>query len=188
MKVILITGAPGTGKSTIAMHLAKKMGIYQLIGTDTIREILRKCLPEKNFPSLHTSAILFCDQAPENEDKNIYGFQKQAEDVLVGVQAVIDRSIKENKDLIIEGIHLIPGLVKPKEDVEIINIVITVEDNDQHMKQLSGQGKNRSAYKIDNLSKARKFQDYLVIKAKENNIKIIVNNQPLDQLFSQINI
>ncbi|MFH1849074.1 MAG: AAA family ATPase [archaeon] len=63
MIAILIAGAPGTGKSTVAQMLADRLGIHRVIGTDTIREIMRCCISSKKCPVLHTSAILA--SAPE---------------------------------------------------------------------------------------------------------------------------
>ena len=42
--IILISGTTGIGKSTIALMLAHRLNFQSLIGTDSIREILRKVL------------------------------------------------------------------------------------------------------------------------------------------------
>jgi 2-phosphoglycerate kinase len=172
MRIILIVGAPGSGKSTIARRLAEELGIYQLIGTDTIREILRQVIKKTDCPTLHTSAILACENAPPNEDKMVWGFIKQAEDVKPGIKAVLERSIKENKDVIIEGIHPIPGLIS---DNDFKQIVIKISSEKQHLKQLDAQGTHRSHYKIGNFKKARAFQDFLISEAKKFKATVIEN-------------
>ena len=170
---MLIAGAPGSGKSTLALALAKKLGIHQLIGTDTIREVLRSCINADKCPTLHTSAILACDLAPKGSDKMTWGFERQAIDVKPGIDAVIKRAEKEGKDLILEGIHLLPGLYKIDDNT--LHILLTVPDEEQHLKQLIGQGNSRSTYKVDNFRKARAFQDYLSNKAREHDVLIIKN-------------
>jgi len=172
-RVILVTGSPGSGKSTVAHALAKKLGIYHVIGTDTIREILRACISKEKCPTLHNSAIMLSDLAPHGEDKMIWGFKKQALDVKPGIDAVVKRSIKEGKDIILDGIHLIPGIIEKPKDAQYIHIVLKVTDEERHIKQLTGQAESRSSYKIENLQKARAFQDYLLNMAKENNALVL---------------
>ncbi|MFC2154448.1 AAA family ATPase [Candidatus Altiarchaeota archaeon] len=186
MNVIFVTGAPGSGKTSVSSELAKELSIHQLIGTDTIREILRNSVSKEDCPTLHTSAILCCDQTPSGEDEMIWGFEKQALDVKPGIEAVVKRSIKEGKDLILEGIHLIPGLVQLEdENVSFIHVVLSVASEDQHLKQLTGQGESRSSYKIENFKKARAFQEYLVEKAKEHGA-LVVDNDSINQIVAII--
>ncbi len=55
--VILLGGATGVGKSTIATMLASRLGITRVIPTDAIREVMRSMFTEDLFPSLHTSSF-----------------------------------------------------------------------------------------------------------------------------------
>ncbi|MFA7253072.1 MAG: AAA family ATPase [Patescibacteria group bacterium] len=64
MKSILITGAPGSGKTTLARNLAAELG-YQCFGTDIIREIARVFVPRSQNPWFHTSAIMAGKYAPK---------------------------------------------------------------------------------------------------------------------------
>lgn len=185
MKTILICGAPGTGKSSVAQKLARELGIHQVIGTDTIREVARSYSTKEERPSLYTSAILYSDQAPEGEDKMIWGFHKQAEDVAPGISAVLTRSEKEDKDVIIEGIHPIPQLFSETENKNYIFITLKVTLEEKHLTQLAGQGSERSSYKIENFKKARAFQDYLIQQAEKTNIHV-VENESLDQAVQTI--
>jgi len=42
--VILLSGTSGTGKSSLALLLAKKMGIQTVFSTDTIRHVMRNSI------------------------------------------------------------------------------------------------------------------------------------------------
>lgn len=186
IKIIFIAGAPGSGKSTIASLVAKKLGIHQAVSTDAIREILRSAIPKEKCPTLHTSAILACDDAPGGEDKMTWGFEEQARNVLPGIKAIVERSIKEKKDLILEGIHLIPGLVHiHNEDTLFRQFVLTVNSEEKHKIQLSGQGDSRSSYKISNFEKARAFQNLLIEKVHENKF-IMIENDNIEHVVDMI--
>ena len=39
--ILYVAGAPGTGKSTLAQALASRLGILNVVGTDSIREVMR---------------------------------------------------------------------------------------------------------------------------------------------------
>src|SRR5260370_41474512 len=61
--IILLGGATGVGKSTIATQLAARLGITRVISTDASREGLRAALSEKRIPtpsasSCHSDAAL----------------------------------------------------------------------------------------------------------------------------------
>ena len=55
--VILIGGATGVGKSTIATQLAARLGIVRVVATDAIREVMRSMLSPELMPTLHTSSF-----------------------------------------------------------------------------------------------------------------------------------
>src|SRR5204862_7751287 len=55
--IILIGGATGVGKSTVATQLAGRLGITRIIPTDAIREVMRAMFTEELMPTLHTSSF-----------------------------------------------------------------------------------------------------------------------------------
>src|SRR6266581_1952102 len=55
--VILIGGATGVGKSTIATQLAARLGIVRVVATDAIREVMRSMFSAELMPTLHTSSF-----------------------------------------------------------------------------------------------------------------------------------
>lgn len=182
MKAIIICGAPGTGKTTIALGLAQKYGIYQLIGTDTIREIARKYSSKEKTPSLYTSAILFSRQ----NAGPLWGFQKQAQDMKEGMTAVLHRSAKEDKDIILEGIHPIPGIFSfSHQDSQIFHIVLAVTSEIKHRLQISGQGSHRSEYKIDNFEKARAYQKFLLQQAALFHA-VVIENETIESTLEKL--
>ncbi|KRX01938.1 P-loop containing nucleoside triphosphate hydrolase [Pseudocohnilembus persalinus] len=53
--IILLGGTSGTGKSTAGSILAARFGISTVLSTDTIRQILRNFMDEKDYPPLFIS-------------------------------------------------------------------------------------------------------------------------------------
>src|SRR5437870_944926 len=104
--VLLVGGATGTGKSTVATEAAHRLGITRVTSTDFIRQTIRAFFSADFMPSVHTSSF-------EGEPL-LDGFFEQTRNVLVGVEAVIGRALAEGWSIVLEGVHLVPGLV-PRE-------------------------------------------------------------------------
>ncbi len=55
--VILVGGATGTGKSTVATEVAHRLGITRVTSTDFIRQTLRAFFSREFMPSVHESSF-----------------------------------------------------------------------------------------------------------------------------------
>ncbi len=110
--IILIGGATGTGKSTLAMELAYRLGVDWVTSTDMIRETMRAVVSPALLPGLHDHSfrgMLVGGQVLSNpRERVLAGFRQQAAQVAVGIKAVIERAIRERQHIIIEGTHLTP--------------------------------------------------------------------------------
>src|ERR671911_2474241 len=96
--LLLIGGATGTGKSTIATEAAHRLGITRVTSTDFIRQTMRAFFSEEFMPSVHYSsfeAAAGLREPDRAEDPVIAGFLEQTRNVLVGVRALIDRALEE---------------------------------------------------------------------------------------------
>ena len=154
--IIYIGGASGTGKSVMATFLAGRLGINKITGTDTIREIMRLVFKRNLLPSLHNSSIKAGIGMPKTLDKSnrlIGGFCLQAQQVSVGVKAVVDRAVKEKTSMIIEGIHLLPYMQQIlKEGTKRayhIPITLSLMNEKHHKDRFFERGKNNELRKID---------------------------------------
>ena len=116
--VILIGGATGVGKSTIATQLAARLGIVRFVATDAIREVMRSMFSPELMPTLHTSSFeadaALREPPTRSADPLIVGFREQTAAVAVGIDALIERAALEGTSIIIEGAHVVPGVLRPR--------------------------------------------------------------------------
>ena len=198
--IILIGGATGVGKSTVATQLAARLGITRIIPTDAIREVMRSMFSEELMPTLHTSSFdadhLVRHPLPRNADPVIVGYREQSAAVAVGAQALIRRAVTESTDLILEGAHLVPGFVEsppwapPWEDKAVlVPIIITVDDEDVHRshfflrEQEAGQ-RNVERY-LRHFGDIRKVQKYIRSAAHQHDAPVI-SSYSLDATLTSV--
>ena len=106
--VIVLTGAPGVGKSTLATRLAVRLEITRLVTSDAIREVLRTVVPDSVLPELHESTFELIE--PERTEP-FARFDRQCAAVGNAMVAVASRLCTENRSMIAEGVHLPPGVL-----------------------------------------------------------------------------
>ena len=191
--IILIGGATGVGKSTIASQLAGRLGITRVVSTDAVREVLRSALTAEMFPTLYESSFE-ADKAvrqpiPHSAVRLIIGFREQAAAVAVGAQALIDRAIKENTDLILEGAHLVPGFLQSVESDEavIVPLLVTVDDEDLHRSHFYWRSRDprpKERY-LHGFKKIRRLQKYMISSALIRGVPR-VSHYDLDATLSQM--
>lgn len=194
--VVLIGGATGVGKSTIATQLAVRLGIVRVIGSDAVREVMRAMLTRELMPTLYTSSFeadaALREPPPRTADKVIVGFREQTAAVSVGVEALLERAALEGSGAVIEGAHVVPGFFDPKpyEDrILIVPVVITVEDEELHRvhfvaRSLDAAGRPSERY-IQALANIRKVQKYIKSQALSHGVPVIPNYS-LDQAISAV--
>ncbi len=181
--VVLIGGATGVGKSTVASQLASRLGITRVIPTDAVREVMRGMLTEELMPTLHTSSFTaetsITQPLPRAADKAIIGFREQVQVVAVGINALIRRAIVEKTDVIIEGAHCCPGFVDiPKPDEAVTaHMVIAIESERLHRSHFafrSREGGRRPAeHYLRHFSNIRKIQRYIRNLALRTGVAVI---------------
>ncbi|MFW5928137.1 MAG: AAA family ATPase, partial [Thermoplasmatota archaeon] len=180
--LILIGGGPGVGKSTLSSELGHRLGINRIVGGDTVREIMRTMLSYELVPPLHESTFMTDKivKAPFVSNKLIHGYDQQVKLVNVGINAVIDRGIKEGLNSIINGVHIVPGYLDldKKDCCYIFQYILEVPDLDEHIERFKtraeGSHRDPSRY-IDRINKIREIQEYTIQQAKEHDAKVIKN-------------
>lgn len=111
--IILIGGAPTAGKSEMAKLLSNYFKI-PWISTDQIRDMIREVSNKKTLPKLHNSQgydaekFLTTFSAKEIVKMEI----EQGESIWPAVKKLINEDYNWEEGFIIEGVHLIPKLIK----------------------------------------------------------------------------
>lgn len=181
--VIVVGGATGVGKSTLATQLAARLGITRVIPTDAIREIMRSMFTEEFMPTLHTPSFdaerLVRHPLPKSADPVIIGFREQCMAVGVAVQALIRRAVVEGTDLILEGAHLVPGSIQPGDfpEAAVVHFMVTADDEELHrahflMRAHESRGRPADRY-FEFFDNIRDIQRYLKLLAHEHEVPVI---------------
>jgi 2-phosphoglycerate kinase len=184
--IILVGGATGTGKSTIATEVAYRLGITRVTSTDFVRQTMRALFSPELMPTIHHSSFdagTPLHSAEEEEvDPLIHGFLDQTRHVLVGVKAAIDRALEEGWSMVLEGVHLVPGMLPPIENALVVQCVIAIENEEAHanhfwMRDLASDGMRALDKYLEKLSDIRYLQDYIVDRARGHQVPVIDNRQ-----------
>src|SRR5437763_10175237 len=132
--MVFIGGATGTGKSTVATELAYRFGITRVTSTDFVRQTMRAFFSNDFMPSIHQSSFEAGDAFPDADDPLEFGLLQQARNVLVGVRASSERALEEGWSLVLEGVHLVPGMVElPRPDLAVsVFVVLSIDDVEEH--------------------------------------------------------
>ena len=197
--IILIGGASGVGTSSMAFELANRLRLKNLISTDMIREVMRKIVSKELSPVIHKSSFDAYEaiRTPSIRiDSVIEGFISHVDVVNVGIEAIIERSVKEGISTIIEGVHVVPGFIRKDlmENNNIIMFTLTVDDDEAHKQRFYSRCRQpwvkRSLERyMDNFETIRKTQNFLVDQAKIHDTRIINNvdiNETIDIMVNDI--
>ncbi len=185
--LLLIGGTTGTGKSTIATEAAHRLGITRVTSTDFIRQTMRAFFSEEFMPSVHYSSFearLALTRAEEEEsgDAAILGFLDQTRNVLVGAQAALERAATERWSMVLEGVHLVPGMVTANvPGALVVQCIVAIEDENLHrshfwVRDFATEGLRPLEKYLDALPQIREIQDFLVERARRYDVPVIMND------------
>jgi 2-phosphoglycerate kinase len=194
--LLLVGGATGTGKSTIATEAAHRLGITRVTSTDFIRQTMRAFFSQEFMPSVHFSSFearLALTRAEEEEsgDAAILGFLDQTRNVLVGVEAALERAATERWSTVLEGVHLVPGMLATDyPGAFVVQCMVAIEDENLHrshfwVRDYATEGLRPLEKYLDSLPQIRQIQEYLVERARRYDVPVIVNDS-LDRAIGEV--
>ena len=182
--IVLIGGATGTGKSTVATEVAYRLGVTRVTSTDFVRQTLRAFFSPEFMPSIHYSSFeagrALRSAEAEEVDPLLHGFLDQTRNVLVGVNAAIERSLAEGWSTVLEGVHLVPGMTAPIADALVVQCVLAIQSEDAHashfwIRDIASEGARALDKYLDHLGDIRYLQDYIVERAGREDVPVIWN-------------
>jgi 2-phosphoglycerate kinase len=184
--IVLIGGATGTGKSTVATEVAYRLGITRVTSTDFVRQTMRALFTPEFLPAIHMSSFDAGKALPTAQEKEIdpllHGFLEQTRHVLVGVQAAIERSLEEGWSMVLEGVHLVPGMLPRQiEGALAVECVISIESEETHaghfwIRDMSSDGVRPLDKYLDRIGDIRYLQDFIVERAQVEGVPVIENS------------
>lgn len=197
--IILMGGSSGVGTSSMAFELANRLRLKNIISTDMIREVMRKVVSKELSPVIHKSSFNAYESIKNPSvkmDRVIEGFITHADVVNVGIEAIIERSIKEGISTIIEGVHVVPGFISKDllENNNIIMFTLMIENEESHKQRFYSRCtqpwvKRSLGNYMENFESIRKTQNFLVEQAKIYDSHIINNidiNETIDLMVNNI--
>lgn len=195
--LILIGGAAGTGKSTVATELAYRLGVRKVTSTDIVRETMRTVLPAEVIPGLHDHSfrgILQGGQVlSDPRERVLAGFRQQAHQVEVGIRAVIRRTLKERSHMILEGVHLMPPfaqLLPPDAPLFAAGVILALPVEKKHRRRFIRRAAREperlpSAY-LDAFQSVRWIHDDLLHMVDEHDALVLDNTRDLKRTLNDL--
>ncbi len=183
--ILLIGGATGTGKSSVATEVAYRLGITRVTSTDFIRQTMRALFSKEFMPSIHHSSFEAGEaglaSGAETGDPVVLGFLDQTRNVLVGVRAVIDRALQEGWSMVLEGVHLVPGMLPPIEGALAVHCVLEIESEEVHaghfwVRDSASEGLRPVQRYLDALRDIRSVQAAIVERAGRTGVPVVENS------------
>ena len=183
--IVLVGGTTGTGKSTVATEVAHRLGITRVTSTDFVRQTIRAFFSADFMPTIHYSSFEAWKGLREPDqasDPVVAGFLEQTRHVMVGLRASIERAIEEGWSTVLEGIHLVPGVLPPIEGALVVQCVLASESAEEHsthflIRDLATEGIRRHEKYVDHINEIRRIQEHIVGRATRLGVPVIENRR-----------
>jgi 2-phosphoglycerate kinase len=196
--IVLVGGPTGAGKSTIATRLGARLGFTRIVPTDAVREVMRNVFAAQLMPTLYVSSFqahtVLRAPVPEDHDPVVVGFRQQAEAVAVGLIGLIDRAVRERTDVIVEGVHLLPGLFGSlsqdwSKEAVVTHVILVAPDRDTHVAQLQARGWETDVHHpnryLEHFEEIRRIQRYIRRLATTYGVPEVIS-QGLDETIQDV--
>lgn len=201
--ILLLSGASGTGKSTLASLLADRLRLTNVISTDTIRHCLRQQCTGDDMQSKLLNCSTYnayeCigDSTMQHGKRVRKGYKSQSNIVLHSIDNIINNMINTHCSAVVEGVHLMPQRVvdimikySSNRNVVIIPFIIYISNDHKHAERFAIRSKyntldalhNRYIESFDNI---RCIQKYLLKKADQHLLPS-VDNTNIDRSVASI--
>jgi len=188
--IVMIGGATGTGKSTIAAELSYRLDIARIQSTDMMREVIRSYLAHQVTPTLQYSSFEAWRGLPpfsyaskdDDSNKVINGFLAQLSAMKPAIETTIERTLQEHESLVLEGVHMVPAefdFCKTEKEAICMQFMLATLNKKSLKKQLKKRirdlSKHRSSEHEDFIDEIWELQSWLLEVADKEEINIVPN-------------
>ena len=177
--VVALGGASGVGKSTVSQEAADRLGISVVISTDQVRAVIRSVLSPDLLPALSQSSFSAAKMMRSNLSGNrmLFAYEEQARIVQHGTAALARRSVKEGQQVMINGVHIVPGLQPSEPDFPMFTYVLTVGSAQEHRGRFIRrflEGDRKPTEYLERMDAIRELDAYIVEQCQRHGVQVIV--------------
>ncbi len=187
--VILLGGASGCGKTTIANLLVEELGLSHHLSTGFIRASITHLLPEPDAELLkkHTYDAY---QALTAETANgrsplMEGAIRQSLLLKPAIESCIKRAKREGIGMMLEGSHFIPGVLEPASLGASLLCVLDVPDREELKHRALSPNHTNRRLSDEQLGRLVQLQEGILELARAHKQPVIINND-LNAAVNQI--
>jgi len=183
--ILLLGGTSGVGKTSLALEVARRLGIGRVLSTDSIRQMMRILLSQELVPAIYGSSYDAYKLLPREDGRPpsvIDGFRAQAAAVSVGIRASLDRTVEESSNLAVDGVSIAPGSIDVEayaDRAHVIFLIIAALDENalrnRFVARASGQKRRLPHRYLENLEGILEIQRYLLALAKRHGVPVVDN-------------
>lgn len=179
--VVIVSGIPCSGKTTLACQINARLLLGDVIGGDAFRSSLREYISEKDNPAFFSSVYKAWQPFGANTPENIIkGYKLQAKVMNSAIERiVVDRCIRDGESMVFEYLHFLPNQYHPDtlKDLSVVPIVLSISESeflnrlsirDTHSHLRGESDRLRQAYPAYKL-----IQEELLMEARQDKIPVI---------------
>ena len=191
--VILLGGAPGTGKTTIANVLMTELGLSHHLSTGFIRASVAHLLPEADARILqhHTydayQALSSADSASASDDDGLLleGAIRQSMLLKRSIESCIHRALREGIGMVLEGSHFLPGVLEPGTLEASLLCILDVPDREVLKLRVFSSNHSRRQLSDAQLGRLVRLQEGILRLAQVHGQPVVIN-EDLSKAVKQI--
>ena len=182
--IILVGGAPVVGKTVTITDLAYRLTISRAMTTDAVRRILKVLMndsPNSSILYLPSFRVWKSIKIENNGiPPEVQGFIKQVDMLKDYINDLIRKSISDNKDIAVEGIHMAPWILDKdlKENPAVIQLLISAPEKELYRRMFITKLIREGSKKVDekmeqDFETCWMINNYLIECAEKENVPVI---------------